>query len=100
MKTKTNKMKTKTKKWVYHTSHKFTEADSGEDVTLVTQLYKIGVYCIVNNNPSMQFGSSPSSLVKMEKRLNKQFINGEIKNLVFGREIAVTKDSDGFFAEI
>ena len=46
----TTETKTKKKTWKYHTSHKYTRVETGRKFTFQTQLYKIGVYGIVNNN--------------------------------------------------
>lgn len=79
-------------KWTYHTSHSYT-TNKGEKVSFVTQLYQVGVYVIVNNDPSMQGNFSPSDIVKVEKKLLIRQKKGEITDLVFGREITVTNDS-------
>jgi hypothetical protein len=62
-------------------------------------LYKIGVYGIVNNDPSMQFNLKPQDIVKLEKHLHKDLMDGVIRDLVFGREIVVS-DETGFWKEV
>jgi ribosome biogenesis protein Nip4 len=92
----------KSKKWNYHTSHSFTwiDGDKEHKFNFATQLYQIGVYGIMNNDSSMQGSFTPSKLVSMEKKLNKDLENGVIKDLEFGRSITVTTDPDGFFVEV
>ncbi len=63
---------------------------------MITQLYQIGVYAIVNNNPKYQFSFNPKDIVKLEKRLQKDYDNGKIKDLIFGVPITVTTE-DGLY---
>jgi hypothetical protein len=85
-------------KWTYHTSHSYKTKD-GKEISFQSQLYKIGVYGIVNNNPSMQMNTTPSHMVGLEKKLKVQEKKGEISNLVFGKEITVSNES-GLFEEV
>jgi hypothetical protein len=89
----------KSKKWKYHTSHTCTDVKSGQKITFVTQLYKVGVYGILNNDPAMQMNLTPNQMVLLEKKLNKDLKKGEIKDLKFGHEITVS-DETGFYEEI
>jgi len=77
------------KKWTYHRSHSFIE--DGREVTAITQLYKVGVYMIVNNDPSLQFSLEPKDIVLIEKELLQKVKKGKISDLLFGREVIVTK---------
>lgn len=81
----------------YHRSYKYIKND--KSVVLLTQLYKIGVYCIVNDDPNMQFGCKPAHLVNLEKKFKLAEKKGEITNLEFGIPITVT-DKSGFWEEV
>ena len=98
MKTMETKVK-KSKKWKYHTSHRFVHIKTGTETSCITQLYKIGVYVIVNNDPSLQFNLKPQDMVTLEKKLNKDLEEGIIKDLEFGHEITVS-DETGFYEEV
>ena len=80
---------------IYHESYKYMK--NGESVVVLTQLYQVGVYCIVNDNT--QFGFDPIQLVNLEKSLKLAEKKGEIANLEFGRAITVT-DESGFWEEV
>lgn len=88
-----------TKKWKYHKSHSF-ETKDGSKISMITQLYQVGVYAIVNNDPAAQFNLTPNQLVTAERNLKKQEKEGEIKNLQFGIPITVTEDESGFYKEV
>lgn len=92
----TNKKKT----WKYHTSHSFVIVDGEVKIQMLTQLYQIGVYGIINGRSELQRSYVPKDLVAIEKVLQKDLENGEIKDLEFGRPITVTTDDDGFFVEV
>lgn len=81
----------------YHKSYKYMEND--ESIVILTQLYQVGVYCIVNDDPNMQFGLDPIQLVKLEKKLKLAEKKGEITNLEFGIPITVT-DKSGLWEEV
>lgn len=85
-------------KWTYHKSHSYKTA-KGEEVSFQTQLYKVGVYGIVNGDPAMQVSITPSALVKLERKLNKQLKAGTITDLVFRERITVSSDT-GFYEEV
>lgn len=89
----------KSKKWKYHTSHSFVHIPTGTETSFVSQLYKVGVYGIVDNDPSLQFNLKPQDIVKLEKKLHKDLVDGVIRDLVFGREITVS-DETGFYEEV
>jgi hypothetical protein len=82
--------------WTYHISHEFTE--NGVRHKAQTQLYKLGVYLILDDDAALQFGVNPKDMVKVEKNLNKRLKNGEITDLTYGRSITV-HEKDGFFEE-
>ena len=88
------------KKYKYHTSLSFVDVESGETFSFLTQLYQIGVYLIINNNPALQYNLAPSSIMKQEKHILKLFKNGSIKDLKLGRAITVIKNEDGFYVEL
>ena len=90
--------KKKVKLYKYHISNEFIDA-KGKKNDLMTQLYKVGVYAIINNSPSLQFSTDPESMVKAEKKLNADMKSGKITDLKFGRAISVYKDKDGFWTE-
>lgn len=87
------------KKYKYHTSHSYVGIE-GKEIKVLTQLYQIGVYYIINNDSSLQGTGSPQQMVKMEKSLKTAQEKGEISNLEFGRQIVVQKDQDGFWKEV
>ena len=88
----------KIKKWNYHVTHSF--KDKGKETKGITQLYQIGVYMIIDNNPRLQFNITPNQMVSMERRLKKAFEKGEISDLEFGREITVIENEEGFYEEL
>lgn len=81
-----------------YTYHKTIKVINNDDTTetLTTQLYNIGVYCIVNNDPRLQFTSSPPKLVKQEKELKKKVESKQIKSFELISPITVTKDDTGW----
>jgi hypothetical protein len=85
-------------KWTYHTSHSYT-TEKGEKVSFVTQLYQVGVYGIINNDPSTQGCFTPAHIVSVEKALRKCERAGKITDLVFGTEIIVS-DGSGLYEEV
>jgi hypothetical protein len=87
------------KNWTYSRSLTFKDAE-GTEFNMISQLYKIGVYVIINNDPGMQYNLTPSQMVKTEKQFKKSFEAGDITDLVLGRLITVTKDKEGFYIEI
>jgi hypothetical protein len=88
----------KQKTITYHKSHSFVD-NNGNTISFATQLYQIGVYVIINNNPTMQGNFNPKQIVKIEKELNRQKENGEITELNFGTPITVA-EVDGFWEEV
>lgn len=47
------------------------ETKEGEKLNFTTQQYKIGTYCIINNDPSQQFGVSMDE-IKFHKKIQRQ----------------------------
>lgn len=86
------------KKWIYHRTHSFIENE--ERITFTTQLYKTGVYAIINNNPALQYNLTPKDIVEIEKNLRQREKEGKIKELSFGLPITVIEDEQGFYEEI
>lgn len=86
------------KKYKYHRSHSYTK--EGFKVSLITQLYKVGIYGIINGDPGMQGTFTPSGLVTLEKKLKKEEEEGEVSNLEFGKPITVHKNEDGLWEEV
>jgi len=86
------------KKITYHKSHSFKDTE-GVSHSFLTELYKIGVYGILDGDPSMQGGYSPTQIVKIEKGLSKLAKKGKITDLQFGNPITVQK-IDGLWKEI
>jgi hypothetical protein len=82
----------------YHVSHSYEDL-KGNVTSFLTQLYSIGIYGIVNNDPQMQGSYTPQAIKKIEKNLKKAEEKKEIKKLTFGREITVTNES-GFWEEV
>ena len=86
------------KQWKYHKSHSFVFKNKKYNV--LTQLYRIGVYLIMNGDSSMQFTMTPAQMVTMERRMKKDFEKGVISDLEFGVPITVTTDEAGMYVEI
>lgn len=82
----------KTKTITYHKSHSYVN-EKGVKISVITQLYQIGIYGIINGNPSLQFTSNPKDLAKLEKKLKKEQEEGKITDLQFGLPITVTNES-------
>lgn len=90
---------TKRKKYEYHKYHTFINCDNEKEYKFTTQLYKVGVYGILNNDPAVQVNITPRQMVKLEKSLKKKETEGEIKQLEFGTPITVI-ENDGLYEEV
>jgi len=90
---------TKKDVWFYHRTHSFVDAKTGEKISMLTQLYRTGVYAIVNNDSSQQYVLLPKDLMQLEKNLKKAVESGEIMDLEFHSPITVVKDEKGLFTE-
>ena len=93
-----SKAKKKPKKYTYNVTASFNF--KGNPQNYMTQLYQLGVYIIWNFNSALQSGVTPDQMVRLKKKLQKDFEAGEITDLEFGREITVTTDEHGFYKEI
>lgn len=92
-------MKSKKKKtWTYSPFHSFKVGD--KEASMASQLYQTGIYIILNNDPALQFGSYPQNMMNMEKKLNKDFKEGKITDLVLSTPIKVAEDENGFYIQI
>ena len=92
-------VKTKKKVYEYPITIQITYADGAID-NIITQLYQMGVYVIINNDPEMQFITSPEEIIYLEQKLKGNLESGEIKNIVFGRLIKVREDDNGLYQEV
>jgi hypothetical protein len=92
-------IKKKPKSFTYHTYHSYTDVETGQNTNFMTQLYKIGIYGILNGDSAMQTTLDPSDMVRIEKSLKKMEQDGKIKNLQFNRPITVS-DTTGFWEEV
>ena len=96
----TKKKQKSAKKWKYHTSFRYILTEDGSEQSLATQLYKVGVYGIANNDPKLQVSYTPGQMVRIKKKLIDAFNKNIISDLEFGRPITVTTDDNGFYIEI
>ena len=85
-------------KVTYHKSHKFVDLD-GKEHNFITQLYQIGVYGILDNNPAAQGGFSPRGVKRMARDLKKALKDKLIKSYELGMSITVT-DETGFWEDV
>ena len=94
--------KKKQKVWTYSPHHSFTGHEDGKihTASMQSQLYKTGLYVIINNDSRLQFNYTPEGMMKAEKDIRKREKAGTITDLVFSSPIRVTKDEDGFFIQI
>lgn len=88
------------KKWTYHVSHEYIEASTGKKFSFISQMYLIGIYGIINNDPAMQGTFTPQKIRRMEKMLKKTEKDGDISDLTFGKEITVTLNNEGYYEEV
>lgn len=91
-------MADKKSRWTYHRCHSYKDGN-GEEINFQSQLYKVGVYGIFNNDPAMQIATTPAQIVILEKKLKKQEKDGKISDLVLWGEITVSNET-GFFEEV
>ena len=96
---KASKKETAGKKWSYAVSISFVVKKGGSKHSYTTQLYKIGVYCIFDNDPSQQASLKPNDLVSILKKIRADEKKGVVTNVKVGRMITVTTDADGFYCE-
>ncbi|MFZ1559598.1 MAG: hypothetical protein WAT37_06710 [Saprospiraceae bacterium] len=86
-------------KITYHKSHSFVDVESGISYNFITQLYKVGIYGILNGDAGSQGNFTPQGIRKMEKALTKLQSEEKIKDLVLGVPITVS-DVSGFWEEV
>lgn len=84
-------------KYKYHTS--FTCITESGKLSMKSQLYNIGVYVILNGDPSLQFGLSPQKMVAQERELMEDVKAGKVSDLALGPEITV-EEINGFWKEV
>jgi hypothetical protein len=87
------------KKWTYSRSLTYKDTE-GNVHTALSQLYSIGVYVIIDDNPRLQYSVTPAQMVKIEKSIKKDFEKGLITDLVLGVPITVIRDENGFYVEV
>lgn len=80
----------------YHVSYSYFDIKLNKSIVILTQLYIIGIYIIINNNPSEQYNLSPKNLVKIDKDINNKEEKNLIKNLIKGRKINVIETNNGY----
>lgn len=89
----------KKKVWKYSAFHSFKL--NGKESSMASQVYKIGLYVIYNNNPAEQGGcETPQPIVDLQKELRKAQEEGKITDLYFSPAIEVTTDEDGFLIQL
>lgn len=86
------------KTYTYHKSYTY-EDENFDKVFVLTQLYKTGVYVIINNDPAKQYNLSPKQMQIIQRGLIKKEKEKKIRNLAFGESITVT-DINDFWEEI
>ena len=64
----------------YHGHHSYV-TDEGQKISFSSQLYQIGVYGIINNDPAQQGNFTPMQLKAAEKKLAKALDKGDIESL-------------------
>lgn len=79
------------KSYTYHKSHSYKDQQTGIEIRVETQWYPQAnsVYIIVNNDQSSQGGMHPKDLIEIEKEVQAEFDNGNIKDLVWGEKNTV-----------
>lgn len=87
------------KEYTYHKYHSY-KTSEGKPITLRTQQYQIGIYAILNDDPALQFSTTPKSMVRTEKKLKESLEKGEITDLVFSGELTVTESEEGLWVGV
>lgn len=93
-------MATKNKIYKYYTSCSYIDVKTDIQHTVTTNLFKVGIYIIFDNNPKYQGNTTPQLMQKFIKRLQRDVQSNKIKDLILGREINVTKDDNGYLVEV
>lgn len=81
-----------TKKYTYHKQHSFITPE-GNKISMNSELYQVGVYCIINGDPAMQSCLTPRDMQQIEKRLQKEQSKGQINNLKFASPVTVVEEN-------
>lgn len=87
--------KTKIKKWSYATSLSYKDKN-GTERSMLSQLYQIGVYVILDGDSNKQFSVTPSKMVKVQRQIQK---DKEITELKIGLVITVMEEN-GFYKQL
>ena len=97
-----NKKTKKKKIWTYSPAHsyKFIDGEKLIDTSMQSNLFSVGVYVIINNDPGLQLSCAPQDMMNTEKKLKKNLEKGIITDLVFSIPIKVTEDENGFFIQV
>lgn len=85
-------------KVTYHRSHSFIDL-KGVNHSFITQLYKVGVYGILDGKSSLQDNFTPQRIRTMENALKKGVKDNKIKSFRLGMPITVT-DKTGLWEEV
>jgi hypothetical protein len=93
-------MTTKKKKtWTYPRYVNIKDSSGKTVMSVVTQLYQIGVYICAENGGRDQFGLKPSVVVKYMKGFDQSNLKEGYTSEI-GHTITVTEDEDGFYKEV
>lgn len=77
----------KKKEYVFHTQVRF-KSPSG-DFQITMQVYQVGVYAIINNDPGQQITLHPDACAKAERKIKRDFDNGKISDLTMTNKVTV-----------
>jgi len=89
----------KKKVWENSAFHSFKQ--DGQEHSMTSQVYKIGLYIIHDNNSAQQGGyETPQPIINTQKILRKAQKEGKITDLYFSPAIKVTTDDDGFLIQL
>lgn len=93
----------KPRTYSYPISWKFTDNKTGNKVTVLTQIYPVGVYVCIETNAGKsgrdQLNLNPSGVKNLWKKTEKLNKEGKIKDLERQRLIFVTTDERGLYKE-
>jgi hypothetical protein len=88
------------KTWKYPVCYSIKVLETGEEMLIQTQLYRIGVYVIFDNNPRTQGGITPKQAEAGWKYALKNKRDGKIEIVGTGRIIEVEEGPEGVFREV
>jgi hypothetical protein len=89
----------KQQKWTYPVCVEVKDTEGKVVFSAMSQVYKIGIYVIYNNNSAQQGGLAPSAMVKLMRQFKPENIKGDY-TVEFGRDVTVTMDEQGFYVEV